>query len=79
MEYAHPMLDEQGLAEKHALAKKQIEAAMRPQCSVRGMIYSGAMCGSVTVGGEFCGHTGECQHKVTPNARAVAQPTAPQK
>ena len=28
MEYAHPMLDEQGLAEKHAKAKKQIEEAM---------------------------------------------------
>lgn len=36
----------------------------RPRCAVGGMIQRGAMCGSVIVGGQFCGHSGECQHKV---------------
>lgn len=72
MEYAHPMLDEQGLAEKHAQAKKQMEEAMRPRCAVGGMVRRGAMCGSVIVGGKFCGHPGDCQHKMPPNALANA-------
>lgn len=32
-------------------------------CAVRGMIVPGAMCGKVIVGGKFCGHDGECEHK----------------
>lgn len=40
----------------------------RPRCAVGGRVRPGAMCGEVIVGGEFCGHVGECQHKVTPNA-----------
>ena len=40
----------------------------RPLCAVRGMVRPGAMCGEVIVGGEFCGHAGECPHKLTPNA-----------
>ena len=38
-----------------------------PRCAVRGVIRPGAMCGSVIVGGKFCGHKGECSHKlITP-------------
>ena len=36
----------------------------KPKCAVRGMVSRGAMCGSVIVGGVYCGHKGECQHKV---------------
>lgn len=36
----------------------------RSDCAVRGMIMPGAMCGSVIVGGKFCGHSGECPHKL---------------
>ena len=36
----------------------------RPRCAVRGIIRPGAMCGSVIVGGKFCGHKGECPHKL---------------
>lgn len=36
----------------------------RPTCAVGGMVRPGAMCGAVIVGGKFCGHAGECQHKV---------------
>lgn len=41
----------------------------RPRCAVRGILRHGttAICGHVIVGGEFCGHDLECQHKV-PNA-----------
>ena len=35
-----------------------------PRCAVRGIIRPGAMCGSVIVGGKFCGHKGECPHKL---------------
>lgn len=35
-----------------------------PKCAVRGMVSWGAMCGSVIVGGVYCGHKGECPHKV---------------
>lgn len=36
---------------------------MKTKCAVRGMIQPGAMCGSVIVGGEFCGHGGPCEHQ----------------
>lgn len=42
--------------------------AEKPRCAVGGMVRPGAMCGSVIVGGEFCGHAGECPHKLAPNA-----------
>lgn len=48
----------------------------RPRCAVRGMKRPGAMCGAVIVGGEFCGHAGECQHKMTPNAEVSGAGTA---
>lgn len=39
----------------------------RPRCATRGMIRPGVMCGAVIVGGEFCGSSKECQHKLLPN------------
>lgn len=48
----------------------------RPRCAVRGMVRPGAMCGAVIVGGEFCGHAGECPHKVTPNDQGKRTQTA---
>ena len=35
----------------------------KPKCAVKGMVRYGAMCGSVIVGGVYCGHEGACQHK----------------
>lgn len=37
---------------------------MKTKCAVRGMIQPGAMCGSVIVGGQFCGNAGPCEHKM---------------
>ena len=48
----------------------------RHRCAVRGMPRPGVMCGAVIVGGEFCGHSGECPHKVIPNARLDRQEEA---
>lgn len=36
----------------------------KPKCAVRGGIRRGAMCGSVMVGGVYCGFNGDCQHKI---------------
>ena len=36
----------------------------KPKCAVKGMVRPGAMCGAVIVGGVYCGHEGECSHKV---------------
>lgn len=36
---------------------------MKTKCAVRGMIHPGAMCGSVIVGGQFCGNVGPCEHQ----------------
>lgn len=36
----------------------------KPKCAVKGMVRPGAMCGSVIVGGIYCGYDGNCQHKV---------------
>lgn len=78
---------ERELAEARAtLARVSLEAAAqsdsepveaRPLCAVGGMVRRGAMCGSVIVGGKYCGHGGECQHKV-PNKATTATPAAPQ-
>ena len=38
----------------------------KPKCAVKGMVRPGAMCVAVIVGGEYCGHEGECSHKVAP-------------
>lgn len=32
-------------------------------CAVGGMIKPGALCGKCIVGGKFCGHDGDCEHK----------------
>lgn len=32
-------------------------------CLVKGMPQRGAMCGSVIVGAELCGHDGDCKHQ----------------
>ena len=57
-------------------------AGERPRCATRGMLRPGAMCGSVIVGGEFCGSKKECQHKLLPNTEAqraaVGGPTGAQ-
>lgn len=37
---------------------------MKTKCAVRGMIHPGAMCGSVIVGGQFCGNARPCEHKI---------------
>ena len=42
-------------------------AEEKPRCAVRGLIRPGAMCGAVIVGGEFCGSSEECPHKLLPN------------
>ena len=39
----------------------------KPKCAVKGMVRPGAMCVAVIVGGEYCGHEGECSHKVAPD------------
>lgn len=49
---------------------------MKPECSVRGLISKGAMCGHVIVGGMKCGYSGECSHKRAP-ASAQAWHDAP--
>ena len=36
----------------------------KPKCAVKGMVRPGAMCGAVIVGGVYCGHDGNCQHKI---------------
>jgi hypothetical protein len=41
----------------------------QPRCAVRGLVARGVMCGRVRVGGEFCGHAGDCPHKVIPNGK----------
>lgn len=34
------------------------------RCAVRGVLQGGkAMCGSVIMGGEFCGHATSCEHQ----------------
>lgn len=38
----------------------------RPKCAVRGLVAPGGMCGKVIVGATYCGHSGECVHKVMP-------------
>ena len=43
--------------------KARVAAQARPKCNVRGAIQPGAMCAHVIVGGEHCGHDGECEHK----------------
>ena len=45
---------------------------MKPKCSVRGLIFKGAMCGHVIVGGRKCGYVGDCEHK-----RSASEATAP--
>lgn len=47
------------------LVRNPVEA--RPRCAVRGLVRRGVLCGAVAVGGEFCGHAGECPHKLIPN------------
>jgi len=42
--------------------------APKPQCKVRGLIARGMMCGHIIVGGNGCGFTGNCEHKITPAA-----------
>lgn len=44
----------------------------KPKCAVKGMLRPGAMCGHVIVGGVFCGHKGECQHKVQASGASAA-------
>lgn len=39
----------------------------KPKCAVGGSLAGGrAMCGSIVVGGIFCGDDGECPHQVFP-------------
>lgn len=38
----------------------------KPTCAVNGMLGPRAMCGSVIVGLKYCGHKGECEHKIAP-------------
>ena len=48
-----------------AAAAAGCTAARMPRCAVGGVLHGGrAMCGDVITGGEFCGHAGECRHKV---------------
>lgn len=45
-------------------------AAPRPICAVKGLVRPGAMCGAIIVGGKYCGHNGECSHKlITPSVQ----------
>ncbi len=37
----------------------------RSRCAIRGVDDRGRACGLICVGGIFCGHKGECPHKVT--------------
>lgn len=40
-------------------------------CAVRGSIEPGAICGKVIVGGKFCGHDGDCPHKLVEMCEAT--------
>lgn len=40
----------------------------KPTCAVRGMLERNVMCGSVIVGGTYCGFKGDCRHKVEAKA-----------
>lgn len=49
-------------AHKARAAEREAKNA-KPRCPVGGMIQPGAMCGSVIVGGKFCGSDEDCPHK----------------
>ena len=36
--------------------RTMLELAVKPKCAVRGLVRPGAMCGSVIVGGTYCGY-----------------------
>ena len=44
--------------------RTMLELAAKPKCAVRGQLRPLAMCGSVIVGGKYCGYKGSCPHKV---------------
>lgn len=36
---------------------------IKPTCAVGGMVAPRAMCSKIIVGGKYCGHAGEREHK----------------
>lgn len=45
---------------------RQAPQLVRPQCTVNGRLAPQVMCGSVIVGGKFCGSKEPCEHKRAP-------------
>lgn len=64
------VLESRGVVERvpSSYARQICWRLIEAKCAVGGMIRPRAMCGSVIVGGEMCGHNGTCEHRIPVNS-----------